>query len=221
MAQKSKTPAILGGCGCLSLVISVALFAAAWFAAAPGASAKAKPPSEMVHYKSNRAGLTGNLDENYVAFTIDYPKTWIRKEDPQNYLTIERRSESQTWENLSVGYFKTAGSPQGNEAVYGELISALQNQFASQFSNLEKVREGKTKVGSYDAYEGVFRASVVADGNPVQVYIRVIPLPAPDGTKGVTLLMMGTSFHPELKQAEDLGTKGELPAVLDSFRFDE
>jgi len=32
-------------------------------------------------------------------------------------------------------------------------------------------------------------------------------------------LMIGTSFNPALKEANDLGTKGELPVVLESFQF--
>jgi hypothetical protein len=30
---------------------------------------------------------------------------------------------------------------------------------------------------------------------------------------------MGTSFNPQLKKAEDLGTTGELADVVKSFRF--
>jgi hypothetical protein len=33
------------------------------------------------------------------------------------------------------------------------------------------------------------------------------------------MMMIGTSLNPALKEANDLGTKGELPIALESFRF--
>lgn len=221
--NKSKTPAILSGCGCVSLLIAMILFGAAWWMApGSGDSEDRTPAVDMAHYANTREGRTGNLADHYVDFEFDYPKSWTVKTEAGgvNFVTVERAVDSKTWENLNVGYFQTAGSTQGNEALYGQLVAGLQNQFAQQFPGLRKVSEGKTKVGDYDAYEGLFHASLNVDGAPVEIYLRAIMLPTPDGTKGVSLLMMGTSFHPELKEPDDIGRKGEAPAILSSFRFD-
>jgi hypothetical protein len=43
--------------------------------------------------------------------------------------------------------------------------------------------------------------------------------PVNGGTSGVTLLMLATSLADELKTVNDVGVKGELPMMLDSFRF--
>ena len=43
--------------------------------------------------------------------------------------------------------------------------------------------------------------------------------PADGGKNGVTLLMLATSLAPELKTIDDVGVKGELPMMLESFRF--
>lgn len=216
---KSKTPAILAGCGCASLLLAIVLFTAAWWLGKRGGAATAD--ADLVHYASSPEGLSGNLAENYVAFELSYPKSWIVKDDPQNFVSIERNVDAKTWENLNVGYFQTAGSTGANEALYSPLIASLHEQFATQFSGLEKVHEGKTKVGPYDAYEGIFHSTTNVNGTPVDIYMRAVLLPTPEGDKGVTLLMMGTSFHPELDKPSDLGEKGELPAVLESFRFVE
>lgn len=214
---KSKTPAILAGCGCASLILSIVLFTAAWWIGTR--DGVAATDADLVQYRNTAEGRTGALAENYVAFELAYPKSWIVKDDPENFVTIERNVESKTWENLNVGYFQTAGSRATNETLYASLVASLQNQFAQQFPGLRKVDEGKTKVGPYDAYEGLFESTANVDGNPVEIYMRVVLLPTPDGDQGVTLLMMGTSFHPELQQPDDLGRKGELPLVLESFRF--
>jgi hypothetical protein len=36
---------------------------------------------------------------------------------------------------------------------------------------------------------------------------------------GVKLLILTTSLAPELKSMDDVGVKGELPMLLESFRF--
>jgi hypothetical protein len=48
----------------------------------------------------------------------------------------------------------------------------------------------------------------------------VIFLPPVDGGKnGVTLLMFATSLAPKVRSVDDVGVKGELPMMLQSFRF--
>ncbi|MGZ5434385.1 MAG: hypothetical protein ACXW5U_30415 [Thermoanaerobaculia bacterium] len=219
MTKNAKSPFILAGCGCASLIASIVLFAASWWMGTPGGA----PADDLVQYRNTREGRSGNLAENYVGFELSYPESWTLKSaaDDTNFVSIERSADSRTWENLNVGYFKTAGTPERNASLYGQLIASLESQFGQQFPGLRRVHERDTKVGEYDAHEALFHANVTADGQPVDIYIRAVLLPTPDGTKGVTLLMMGTSFHPDLKEPDDLGTEGELPIVLDSFRFTE
>lgn len=216
-AKPSKAPLFLGGCGCASMLLGLVLLG---IGAGMGGLHLPAGWTETVHYTNTREGRTGDLADAYTGFELDYPKTWMRKaDDPSNFVAVEHQADGKTLENLTVGYFKTAGSREGNEALYGQLIAQLQNQFSQQFANLQKVSEGPMNVGDYAGYQGLFSARVEADGKPVDVYTRAILLPTPDHTKGVTLLLMGTSFSPDLHEAEDLGTKGELPGVLDSFKF--
>ncbi|HVS33651.1 MAG TPA: hypothetical protein VMS98_19610 [Thermoanaerobaculia bacterium] len=241
--KTSKTPLILGGCGCLSILISLALFGAYWFTrdAMPSFMESARQrieqtasdamtedqtsrPADVERYVNSPDGRTGNLSNAYVGFEFDYPRSWIVKPqgaDSINFVAVERRFREQTWESFTVGYFNTAGSREANEQLYSELVNQLGAQFEQQFGNLQRVREGSVTVGANEGYEGLFQSTVDAAGTPVQVYIRSILLPTPDGTKGVTLLMLGTSYHPELSSPEDLGVKGEMPLALESFRFTE
>jgi hypothetical protein len=223
MTSNPKTPAILGGCGCLSLLLAVAMLSAAMFFADGNVQLPGRSGPEMARYTNTKEGRTGNLAENYVDFTFEYPKTWSLKADADdsNFVSVSRVVEEKTWEAMNVGYFQTAGSQAGNEMLYSQLIASLQGQFANQMQGLRKVSEGKRTIGTYDAYEGLFESSVMSDGKPVRIYTRAILLPTKDAKKGVTLLLMGTSAHPDLKGPEDLGVKGELPAVLETFRFSE
>ena len=76
-------------------------------------------------------------------------------------------------------------------------------------------------MGVYGGYEFRFTSLSrdTAKGD-IKLWGRVIFLPPQDGGKsGVTLLMLATSLAPELESVADVGEKGELPMILESFRF--
>ncbi|HEX3067343.1 MAG TPA: hypothetical protein VHX14_02130 [Thermoanaerobaculia bacterium] len=225
MNATPKSPWVLAGCGCLSFLLALILFVAAYFAGGSHVPSLTSGSStdDAVVYRNTREGRTGKLAENYTGFEFRYPKSWALKPDPDaaNFVTVERAVNGQTFENLNAGYFSTAGSTEKNQALYPALIAQFQAQFEQQFHDLKKISEGATKVGSYDGWEGLFTSTTGDDDKKVSVYTRVILLPNADGTKGVTLLLMGTSLCPDLSAPEDLGKKGELPGVLESFKFVE
>jgi hypothetical protein len=44
-------------------------------------------------------------------------------------------------------------------------------------------------------------------------------LPSDAGRKGAALVMLASSRSPDIHGPEDVGEKGELPAIVNSFRF--
>ncbi|HVS21844.1 MAG TPA: hypothetical protein VHD88_08355 [Pyrinomonadaceae bacterium] len=185
------------------------------------------PPSDAVQFVNSNANLDGKLAEHYVDFNFYYPERW--KKDPKagvpgasNFVKVERRLPPDfTQENFAVGWYSSSGSEAGDRATFPTLVENLSAQFAKNFPDYRKISEGKTKAGPYDGYEFRFesRSRNTAKGD-LKVWGRVILIPPVDGGKnGVTLLMLTTSLAPELKSVDDVGDKGELPMVLESFRF--
>jgi len=185
------------------------------------------PPPNAVEFVNSNAELDGKLAEHYVDFSFYYPRGW--QKDPAagvpgatNFAKVERRIPPDfTQENFAVGSYLSAGSADSDRAVFHTLAENLSSQFAKKFPEYRKVSEGMAKVGVYEGYEfrfeGMSRDTAKGDLN---LWGRVIFLPPVDGSKnGVTLLMLATSLAPELKSVEDVGVKGELPMMLESFRF--
>lgn len=220
----------LAGCGCLSMVVGAAMLAASYFAFAGdgegvkiGGGGEIAPQADLAQYRNTREGRTGNLADSYVDFSFNYPKTWtIKTDDPDNinFVTAERAVDGKTYENLNVGYYTPAATEEQNQQLYRQVLGQIEGQFSQQFKDFQKVSEGPTQVGSYTGHEALYRGYVEPDGKRVDVFIRAIFVPAPTGGKGVSMMMIGTSFNPALKEAADLGTKGELPILLGSFKFD-
>ena len=195
--------------------------------ATPEGPPEYRPPPNAVQFVNSKDNLDGRLADHYVDFSFYYPNNWDK--DPKagvsgasNFAKVERRLPPDfTQENFAVGSYVSAGSPDADRAAFHGLVENLSAQFDKNFPEYRKVSEKEIKVGVYDGYEFRFEAFSrnTAKGD-LKIWGRAIFLPPPGGqTDGVTLLMLATSLAPELKSVDDVGEKGELPMILESFRF--
>jgi len=185
------------------------------------------PPAGAVQFVNSNAKLDGKLAEHYVDFSFYYPKTW--QKDPKagvsgasNFAKVERRLPPDfTQENFAVGWYSSTGSAETDQTVFPTLVDNLSKQFANSFAEYKKVSEGPTKAGVYDGYEFRFESvSRNTEHGDIKIWGRVIFVPPTDGSNnGVTLLMLTTSLAPELRSVDDVGVRGDLPMMLESFRF--
>jgi hypothetical protein len=185
------------------------------------------PPPGAVQFVNSNENLSGKLLEHYVDFSFYYPDNW--EKDPgagvagaNNFAKVERRIPPDfTQENFAVGWYSSSGSGEADRAVYPSLTETLSAQLANAFPEYRKVSEGPTRIGIYDGYEFRFEAmSRETKKGDITIWGRVIFVPPADGGKtGATLLMLATSLAPELQSIDDIGAKGELPMLLESFRF--
>lgn len=229
-APKSKTPWIIGGLiGCVLLIIIViaALGGIGYFVSKnlqSTQSTNAPAPVQTANtkqYVNTREGRSGNLKDNFIDFSFYYPDNWEVDEDPApNFVRVERKLvESDggnfTQENFAVGWVKATGTALDKQLM-PKLAAQFNTQFAAQFPNYKKVSEGETKIGPYEGYEFRFTAKQ----NNVEFWGRVAMLPPPPGQqRGVALVMIASDRAPELTGVDDVGAKGELPLILESFRF--
>jgi hypothetical protein len=184
-------------------------------------------PTGAVQFVNSDANLDGKLKEHYVDFSFYYPDSW--EKDPKagvpgasNFVKVEKSLPgAATQENFAVGWYSSAGSEEGDRAVFHSLAENLSAQYEKNFPEYRKVSEGPTKVGVYDGYQFRFESvSRNTDKGDIKIWGRVIFLPPVDGGKnGVTLLMLATSLAHELRSVNDVGVKGDLPMMLESFRF--
>jgi hypothetical protein len=236
-APKSKKPWIIGGvigCLLLSFIVLLAIGGLAYFGfkkaeevaktmdsnSANYGRGKTTQTANTKQYVNSRQGRTGNLAENFVDFSFNYPDNWEVDPNPApNFVRVERKLTGDdgnfTQENFAVGWVSATGTALDKQLM-PQLATQFNSQFAAQFPNYKKVSEGETKIGDYDGYEFRF----TAEKNNVNFWGRVAMLPPPSGQKkGVALVMIASDRAPELSGVEDVGEKGELPVVLDSFRF--
>jgi len=185
-------------------------------------------PPNTTRFENSQANLDGKLAEHYFNFSFYYPDNWAA--DPKaggpgasNFAKVERKlSRDFMQENFAVGWYTSKGTFAEDESTFPQLVDVLGASLRKSFPEYRKVSEGPTKVNSLDGYE--FRFVSVSKGTEkgdIQVWGRVIFLPpgVSGEQNGATLLMLATSLAPELSAVEDVGEKGEMPVILESFRF--
>ena len=186
------------------------------------------PPPNTLKFTNSQANLDGKLAEHYLDFSFYYPNSW--EVDPKagvpgasNFAKVERRLPPDfTQENFAVGWYTSKGTFEADEPAFPQLVSLLGSTLANGFPEYRKVSEGPTKINSLDAYE--FRFVSMSRGTEkgdLELWGRVVFLPTgvSGHQTGATLIMLATSLAPELSGVDDVGTKGEMPVILDSFSF--
>ncbi len=186
------------------------------------------PPPGTTKFANSTTNLDGKLAEHYIDFSFYYPESWQTDKNAgvagaSNFVKVERRLPPDfTQENFAVGWYTSKGSFEADSPTFPRLVELLGTNLSNSFPEYRKVSEGPTRINSLDGYE--FRFVSLSKGTEkgdLQVWGRVIFLPTgiEGQTAGATLIMLATSLAPEMSGVEDVGEKGEMPVILESFRF--
>lgn len=186
------------------------------------------PPADATKFANSKDNLDGKLADHYVDFSFYYPSAW--QTDPKagvaganNFARVERAlPPDYTQEEFAVSWYGSAGTYESDLPNFPKLVELLSSNLAKRYPEYRKVSEGPTKINSADAYEFRFVSfSKGTDKGDIQIWGRIVFLPTgiAGATSGATLSMLGTSLAPELSSVEDVGDKGQMPVILESFRF--
>jgi hypothetical protein len=185
-------------------------------------------PPGTVKFESSNEKLNGKLAEHYFDFSFYYPEKW--KRDPKsgvsgavNFVSVDRSLPPDfTQESFAVGWYTSTGTFVGDLPSYPQRAEEYSNSLAKSIPEYKKVSEGPTKVNSMQGYEFRWEGlSKGTDRGDLKLWGRVIFLPTgtEGDTTGATLTMLTTSLAGELSSVKDVGERGEMPVILDSFRF--
>jgi hypothetical protein len=185
------------------------------------------PPADAVQFVSAQENTSDKLASHHIDFSFYYPNRW--EKDPKagtgesnNFVEVHRQLPPNfTQESMAISWYDSAGSFEADRDSFHSFVEKKSASFAQSIGNYKKVSEGPTKIGIYDGYEFRFEGlSQNTEKGQFKIWGRVVWLPPTnDGKTGATLLMLATSLAPELQTVDDVGQKGELPMLLESFRF--
>lgn len=210
--------------------ISPAEFLAGGKAAGNGPEGK----RELVTYRNLKEKISRRHQANFVPFQFSFHKGWsydtaAGTEESPNVVKVERNANlgqglTYTQENFAVGSCDVPGTGEIAKIGLQYLSSEFQRKIALGFRNFKLNREGEFKFAGLKGYGFDFSSTLT---HPVKgsaaCWGRVILLPNGElkQNHGVTIIMLATSEAPEIKGIEDLGVKGQLPSIIESFRVGE
>jgi len=239
--KSSRAPLVLGCLGLAFLVIvgigivaGIAIYSAANKNKREMTVGVPPPPRPLapntVLFRNSPASLGPSLTAHYTDFSFAYPKTWTIDPASQtitsaNFIKVEHNlvenAKEYTIENFAVGWYTSSGTFEADKAVFPQVAKILSDQFAPNFSGYEKISEGETRIGNYDGYEFKFKSLSrhTAKGD-VTLWGRAVMLPSGSPTRhtGPVLIMLASSLSPTVHSVDDVGVKGDLPIILNSFR---
>lgn len=182
------------------------------------------PPAGTVQFANANENLDSKMAEHYFDFNFYYPESWKKNPTPgTNFVAVNRTLPPDfTQESFAVGWYTSTGTFIGDLSSYPQRVKEYSDSLAKRIPNYKKVSEGPTKINSMEGYE--FRWEGLSKGTErgdLNLWGRVVFLPSGNegDTTGATLTMLCTSLAGELSSVEDVGARGEMPVILDSFRF--
>jgi hypothetical protein len=143
-----------------------------------------------------------------------------------SYAKVDSQSKEEAGDYLQervlFTWYPSKGSFAADTDVFPARAKIITDQLAKSLPNFEEVSRGETTVNAYKGYEvrfkGVFKNTGKGD---LPYWGRVIFLPPGSDTAkgGVAIVMLATSLAQDVTGASDVGDKGGMALILDSFRF--
>lgn len=181
------------------------------------------PPPDTVFFETSKQNLKGDLLRNFVGFSLYYPKDWVKNESGNNFIDIAKKSaDGKPIEQLLVGYYDGKGTFNADKENFPKLAEKSDKDLAKIIPNYQTMSAGETEInGGWRAYEVKFQGGgKVTNGEKrLIVWGRRIWIPAArPGTKnGFVVTMVATSLSPEIGSVDDVGVKGDLGTVFETF----
>ena len=218
-----------------ALAMSAAALAAAFGLAAcnvtvggnTAGSSGAASSAATIHFVNSPAPAQAPaLSSHYVDFSFDYPSDWTV--DPTtgtattaNFVKVVRNDASQsTIENFAVGHFDGSGDAQADQALAPQLVGQVEQQLNQSIPGYKRVDTGPITFAGLPGQQLRFTGTSQDQTGTMNIFGRMIVLPGLAGTpNGVVLVMLATDTGRIINSVDDVGVKGELPVILNSFRL--
>jgi serine/threonine-protein kinase len=180
------------------------------------------PPPDSFYFQNSKAGLKGEAVKNYLGFSLYYPNDWRLNKAGNNFWDVSKNADNNVpIEQMLVSYYNSRGTYRADKEIFPALIRETNGTLSKILPNYQVVSEGKRTVNNgWQAYEIKFQGTgKTTRGEEITIWGRRLFIPAAiRGIKnGYVVTMLATSLSEDVKNVEDVGVKGELSAILETF----
>ena len=181
-------------------------------------------PPNTVYFQNSKENLSGEAAKNFLGFSLYYPQTWKLKEAKNNFLDVSNADDKGLpIEQMLISHYESRGTFKADRENFPKLLEKSNNDLKKALQgNYKIISQGETKIqnGRWQAFEVKFESlGTAANGEKVTLWGRRLWIPTQfAGLKnGYVVTMLATSLSKEVKSVEDVGVKGELSNILETF----
>ena len=192
-----------------------------------------KAPEGFTFFENQKlSSLSPELVKKYQPFSVYYPEDWERKKvdkegkavDDMFLDVVDSTDEGLPIEQFSVTSYESRGTFKSDTNIFVKLVEKS-NKDASESlkpASFRVVEQGATTIqnGRWKAYQVNFESKgQLPDGKPLSIWVRRlwIPVQRPGAKNGFVVTMLATSLSKDVKGPDDVGKKGNLRDILDTF----
>jgi LPXTG-motif cell wall-anchored protein len=182
-----------------------------------------KTPAGFQRFQNSRESLKGDLAKNFLGFEIFYPQNWTVTPTETNFLDISKRTANNfPVEQMIITRYESRGTMMLDKPNFPKLVEkSNQDLKKSLGSSFKVVAEGDVVLGSgWKAYEVKFESTGESEkGEKITLWGRRLWIPVQVAGKqnGFVLTLLATSLSETVKSVDEVGVKGELAGVLETF----
>lgn len=192
------------------------------------ANQAAPTPPPTVRFVNSRANaLSANLRRFYTDFSFDYPASWSvtppRTDGTERNFVRVAAPPIDGYEPFSfhVGFATGSGDAEKDRRDIEQALPRVAEQFGQTLENYRVASVGRARVGTYDSWNWRFSASApgLDGGRPARLNGRGDIVLPPGANRGVLIISLVTDRTDETPTPAQVGERGTLKAVYDSFRL--
>ena len=183
-----------------------------------------KTPPAAQRFQNNRDDLKEGLAKNFLGFEIFYPQGWTKNASDTNFLDISKRSASGfPIEQMLITRYDSRGTMTLDRPNFPKLVEKSNQDLKKSLGDSFKVvSEGDTVIqnGRWKVYEVKFQSTGKNEkGDTITLWGRRLWLPVQRAgvQSGFVITLLATSLSDSIKSVDDVGIKGELANVLETF----
>ena len=191
----------------------------------PPLSRTVNQPANTEYFQNSKTEQKDKTEliKNYRGFTLFYPKTWTKNSSSTNFLDVSKKAENDSLiEQMLVTHYSSTGLFSKDKENFPKLVEKSNKDLKAFLGdNYKVISQGEMTIqnGRWKVYEVKFQSSGVKDGKTITVWGRRIWLPTQNPTmrNGFVITMLATSLSGEITSVDEVGNKGDLALILETF----
>ncbi len=183
-------------------------------------------PPNTIFFQNSRENVKSDLAKNFLGFSLYFPKDWRRNAAPNNFLDISKTGAGGLpVEQMIVTYYNSKGTFEADTEIFPAQVKETNQSLKKILPNYRLISEGaKTVNNTWQAYEIQFQGTgKTSAGKAMTIWGKrlFIPTAVPEKKNGYVVTLLATSLSKEVKNVGDVGVKGELSSILETFEPDQ